>query len=152
MGARAHGPFVVLIGESGVGKTTIGELVARHLEGVRLARDDFDYGWRDLYPVLDRSERAVVECVKIPRGLRWRMGEREAVLVELRVNPDTRFERLRQREVDVEDAEMLFQVKPGKNAYEQHIDPDLVLETHADPAEIATQICERVRPLTVGTL
>ena len=151
-GVKATGPFIVLIGESGVGKTTIGELVARKLNGARLARDDFDYGWRGLYPILDHTEHAVVECVKIPRGLRWRMTEREAVLVELTVSNETRLHRLQERERDPDDVEMLYRVKPGPNAYERHIEPDLTIETDADPGDVAAQICERARPVSVGTL
>ena len=152
IGTRATGPFVVLIGESGVGKTTIGHQVSRKLNAARVCRDDFDYGWRDVYPVLDYTENAVVECVKIPRGLRRRMTERSAVLVQLVVDNEVRRKRLEAREVDPDDADMLFRVRPGPNSYDQHLEPDLVLDTSGDSAEIATQICERVRRLSVGTL
>ena len=152
MGARAHGPFVVLIGESGVGKTTVADRVAAKLNATALARDDFDYGWRDLYPVLDHREEAVVECVRIPGALLKRMRERNAILVELRLDNETRRQRLEAREVDPDDADMLFRIRPGKNAYEEHVEPDLVLDTSGDPDEVAAQICERARRLSVGTL
>jgi 5-methylcytosine-specific restriction protein A len=152
MGARADGPFVVLIGESGVGKTTVGDRVAAKLNGMRMARDDFDYGWRDLYPVLDHTERAVVECVRIPGALVRRIRERNALLVELRLDNDVRRQRLEAREVDPDDADMLFRIRPGKNAYEQHLEPDLVVDTAGDPDDVAKRICERARPLSVGTL
>jgi 5-methylcytosine-specific restriction protein A len=152
MGARADGPFVVLIGESGVGKTTVGDRVAAKLNGMRMARDDFDYGWRDLYPVLDHTEHAVVECVRIPGALVRRIRERSALLVELRLDNEVRRQRLEAREVDPDDADMLFRIRPGKNAYEQHLDPDLVLETSGDPEDVAAEICKRAQRLTVGTL
>ena len=152
MGARAHGPFVVLIGESGVGKTTIGKRVASKLNGMRVCRDDFDYGWRDVYPVLDHTETAVVECVKIPRALLRRMRERHAMLIELTLDNEARRKRLEAREVDPDDADMLFRIRPGKNAYEEHIEPDLVFDTAGDPDDVAAQICERARRLTIGTL
>jgi ribose 1,5-bisphosphokinase PhnN len=152
MGARAAGPFVVLIGESGVGKTTVGTRVASKLNGMRVCRDDFDYGWRDVYPVLDHTENAVVECVRIPRALLRRMRERHAMLVELQLDNESRRQRLEAREVDPDDADMLFRVRPGKNAYEEHVEPDLVLDTAGDLEEIAAQICERARRLTFGSL
>jgi len=152
MGARAKGPFVVLIGESGVGKSTVGVRLAGKLAGPRLTRDDFDNGWRDLYPVLDHSENAVVECVRIPQALRQRMEDREAVLVELTVSDKTRLERLQAREVDAEDVEMLFRVRKGPNSYDRHVEPDMSLETDRDPGVVAEEIAGRVRRLSVGSL
>ena len=152
MGARAHSPFVVLIGESGVGKTTVANRLAAKLNATALARDDFDYGWRDLYPILDHSQDAVVECVRIPRALLRRMRERDAMLVELRLDNEVRRERLEAREPDPDDADMLFRIRPGKNAYEEHVEPDLVLDTSGDPDDVAVQIYERARRLTVGSV
>ena len=152
MGARAHTPFVVLIGESGVGKTTVANRLAAKLNATALARDDFDYGWRDLYPVLDHSQDAVVECVRIPRALLRRMRERDAILVELRLDNDARRKRLEAREVDPDDADMLFRIRPGKNAYEEHVEPDLVLDTSGEPDDVAAQIADRARRLTITSL
>ena len=152
MGARAHTSFVVLIGESGVGKTTVASRLAAKLNATALARDDFDYGWRDLYPVLDHSQDAVVECVRIPRALLRRMRERDAILVELKLDNDLRRKRLEAREVDPDDADMLFRIRPGKNAYEEHVEPDLVLDTSGEPDDVAALIADRARRLTITSL
>ena len=152
MGARAHGPFVVLIGESGVGKSTVGVRLAGKLGGPRLTRDDFDNGWRDLYWVLDHSDNAVVECVRIPRALRERMEERDAALIELTVSDRTRLERLQAREVDPDDVEMLYRVRKGPNSYDRHVEPDLSVQTDQDPAVVADEIAERYRVISVGSL
>jgi predicted kinase len=152
MGPRATGPFVVLIGESGVGKSTVGVRLAGKLSSQRLSRDDFDYGWRDLYSALDRIENAVVECVRIPRALAHRMEDRDAVLVELTLDNKTRLQRLEAREVDPDDIEMLFKVRKGPNAYDRHIEPDLSISTDQDASEVAEQIAGRVRKLAVASL
>jgi predicted kinase len=152
MGTRATGPFTVLIGESGVGKSTVGHRLASKLNGTRLCRDDFDYGWRDVYFVLDFTETAVVECVRIPRALRERMEDRGAVLVELVLDNQTRRERLEQREVDEDDIDMLFRIRPGPNAYDTHVEPDLVVNTDQNPDAIADQIAKRVRKVSIGSL
>jgi predicted kinase len=152
MGTRATGPFVVLIGESGVGKSTVGVRLAGKLAGARLTRDDFDNGWRDLYSVLDYSENAVVECVRIPRALRERMQDRDAVLVELTVSDKTRLERLQAREVDPDDVEMLYRVRKGPNSYDRHVEPDMSLQTDQDPGAVADEIAGRVRRHSVGSL
>jgi len=102
--------------------------------------------------VLDYTEDAVVECVRIPRALLRRMRERGAMLVELTLDNEARRKRLEAREVDPDDADMLFRVRPGPNAYDQHVDPDMVVDTAGDSDEIAAAICERARRLTVGTL
>ena len=149
---RATGPFTVLIGESGVGKSTVGHRLASKLNGARVCRDDFDYGWRDVYRVLDYTETAVVECVRIPRALRERMEERGAVLVELTLDNETRRKRLEQREVDEDDIDMLFRIRPGPNAYDRHVEPDLRIDTDQDPSEIANQIANRVRKVSMGSL
>jgi predicted kinase len=152
MGTRAPGPFTVLIGESGVGKSTIGARLAGTLGTSRLSRDDFDYGWRDLYRVLDYTEAAIVECVRIPQSLRHRMEDRDAVLVELVLDNQTRRERLEQREVDEDDIDMLFRIRPGPNAYDRHVEPDMTLDTDQDPGAVADQIANRVQKLSVGSL
>ena len=152
MGTRATGPFTVLIGESGVGKSTIGARLAGTLGTSRLSRDDFDYGWRDLYRVLDYTEAAIVECVRIPQSLRHRMEDRDAVLVELVLDNQTRRERLEQREVDEDDIDMLFRIKPGPNAYDRHVEPDMTLNTDQNPGAVADQIAKRVRSVSVGSL
>jgi hypothetical protein len=80
------------------------------------------------------------------------MEDRDAVLVELVLDNQTRRERLEQREVDEDDIDMLFRIKPGPNAYDRHVEPDMTLDTDQDPGAVADQIAKRVRSVSVGSL
>ena len=74
------------------------------------------------------------------------------MLVELRLDNEVRRQRLEAREVDPDDADMLFRVRPGKNAYERHVEPDLVVDTRANPDDVAADIADRARRLTITSL
>ena len=150
-GARATGPFIILAGESGVGKTTIREQLARKLNAPTMGPDDYDGGWRELYDDLDYAEAAIVECVRLPYGLRRKMKEREAKVVELKAPAEVRERRLQGRG-EPDDVIDQLMVPSGGLGYEDHIEPDLVLNTDRPAEDVAAEIVERLVALPVGSV
>ena len=75
--------IVVLVGPSGVGKTEVRKVLAPRLNYASLGPDDFMERWQTLLIRLDATPHAVIECVKIHKGLRQRMNQRGTTVVEL---------------------------------------------------------------------
>jgi len=134
-----------------VGKTTIREHLARNLNAPAMGPDDYDGGWRELYDDLDYAENAIVECVRLPYGLRRKMKEREAKVVELKASPEVREQRLKGRG-EPDDVIDQLMVPSGGLGYEDHVEPDLVLNTDRPAEEVASEIAERLAALPVGSV
>jgi ribose 1,5-bisphosphokinase PhnN len=88
---------LILVGPSGVGKSTIRELVAARLDAESLGPDDFPAGWREVNRRLDRAEVAVVEACRIPDSVGRRVLDRGGLVVRLTAPRRVREQRLRDR-------------------------------------------------------
>lgn len=143
-GKRGTDRFTIIAGPSGVGKSTIRGTLASKLHAVALGPDDFDNGWATVYQILDRSDAAVVECVRIPYGLRRRMTDRGATIVLLTAPDSVRRERLEQRGEPPDQLEDML-VWSGSLGYEDHVEPDMTIETTRDPDQIAAELADKLR-------
>jgi 5-methylcytosine-specific restriction protein A len=132
-------PFVVLIGESGTGKTAVRDYLAEYLRVATFGPDDFTSGWDGVWPGLDAAARAVVECVALHSQLRRRVRDRNAVLVRLEAESYVRRDRLNER--GETDAWVRKLLEPA--GYGEDVPPDLTVDTTArSPSETATVVGE----------
>lgn len=152
MGTRATKPFIILVGESGTGKTTIAKHLGKLLNATPMGPDDFDVRWAGVYSLLDYTEKAIVECVRLPYGLQDRMADRGAFVVELLLDEAKRRQRLEGREIDQADVEQLMRPNRNKLGYDNAIEPDLVMDTDPGAAQVAKEIAVKAADHTVGIL
>ncbi len=127
------------------------EKLGRLLNAPTMGPDDYDGGWRELYRDLDYAEGAVVECVRLPYGLRRKMKEREAKVIELKAPDNLREQRLRARGEPQDVIDQLM-VPSGGLGYEDHIEPDLVIQTDRPARELAEHIADLVKPVSIFSL
>ncbi|HYI80019.1 MAG TPA: hypothetical protein VEW67_04090 [Thermoleophilaceae bacterium] len=139
--------FVILCGPSGVGKTAIRQALAPRLSAASLGPDDFDGDWSALYAELDLSDRAVVECVALPRALRRRWTARRAIVVKLAAPRPVLEQRLRERGEDA--ATIVTRLREDTDiGYGDHVIVNLTVDTTlAEPVELAKAIAEQIEVL-----
>jgi hypothetical protein len=145
-GARATEPFVILAGRSGTGKTTVGVKLASRLGMAFMGPDDFDEGWTGLYDLLDYTDRAIVECVKIPYGLRRKMKERGATVIDLVASAEVRQQRLIDRGEPDENINWLLRPR-GSLGYEEFIEPDIKLDASGTVDEAVDELAKSLSGL-----
>lgn len=146
-------PFVILCGRSGVGKSSVLPLAAEALGIPAITIDRAAGDWLQVYDALDHAGRAVVECARLPRGLRTRMRSRSAVVVELTASPESRRARLEARGEDEDTVRRYLVDDDGYGlGWEEDVVPDLTLDTEqVTPAQAAERIAQLAAPrLGVG--
>lgn len=127
-------PFTVLRGPSGVGKTTIRQHVTEHTNVTLLGPDDFPNRWQDLLPELDRTEHALVECVRLHSGLRRRIKERGATIIDLTAPTWVLRDRLDRRGKPDHLIQRLID-ESLEDAYDREFKADVTLDTSTKPPE-----------------
>jgi dephospho-CoA kinase len=122
--------ILVVAGLSGTGKSAVREQLSLELGYASLGPDDYEGAWGLLYPDLDAAHDAVVECVKLPFGLRKRIKARPSYIVELTCDSVTRRKRLERitHPAIARSRAMQRDKYPGLG-YEEHVEPDLRLDT-----------------------
>ncbi len=136
--------FVILCGPSGVGKTAIRQALAPRLSAASLGPDDFGGEWSALYAELDLSDRAVVECVALPRALRRRQTDRRALVVKLTAPRPVLEQRLRDRGEKPETIATRLS-EDTDIGYGDHVIVNLTVDTtQAGAGELAKAIAEQV--------
>jgi len=134
----------VLAGPSGVGKTAVRAELVKLTGATPLGPDDFPNRWDDLFDRLDASRSAVVECVLLHSGLRRRIKERNAKVIELTAPTWVLRDRMDMRgENDRTIQQRINQT--FEEGYGRDIDPDLTLDVSTEtPAEIAATIIQEL--------
>jgi hypothetical protein len=137
------GHRVILVGATGVGKTTIRHPLAERL-GVRsLGPDDFPNRWDDIYWQMDRYP-FVLECCMIPRAVRKRLDGRETI-VELVAAECVRHERLVLQGIDADTIQQRLSQATGRLGYQDAIIPHLTLDTSGAAMPLVDEIADFVR-------
>jgi len=134
-GKRATSPFIVIAGGPGVGKTAVRDILASRLHAVALGPDDTT--WPGLYDILDRSEQAIVECVRMPHALLRKMEQRGATVIELYAPIEVRRERLLGRGETRHWVERVLKER-APLAYGQDVPVDIEVEA-LPPAEVIAE-------------
>lgn len=132
-------PFVILVGLAGVGKSTVRKHLAPMLNATALGPDDHDGEWKEVYSILDRSPKAIVECCLIPGALSRRASKRGAYIVELTLPNPIRRTRLDKRKYGPENIDKLM-AESRRLGYEQEVRANLTLDASTDPKQIAQRI------------
>lgn len=133
-------PFVVLCGPSGVGKSTLRQLLAEKTGAVSLGPDDFEGDWSAVYSALDRADRAIVECCRLPRALRDRAQKRGARIIELSAPEQVRMRRLIDRGETPTAVRSRLAEDTGGLGYEDEVMPNLTLDATEDPEALASTL------------
>lgn len=136
-------PFLILVGQAGVGKSTIRKHLVPMLNANDLGPDDYDGNWKEVYEQLDHSPRAIVECCVVPGALSRKAKDRGAFIVELTLPDTLRRARLSTRKYSPEGIRILM-AQTRRLGYEQVVHADLILDTSGDPYSIAQTINKRV--------
>lgn len=136
-------PFVILVGQAGVGKSAIRKHLAPLLDAVALGPDDFSSDWPALYARLDQSPHAVVECCIVPGRLAERAEQRGVFIVELTLSDSMRRDRLEQRG-HAPEAIQTFMAQTRRLGYEHPVYADLTLDAGANPQQTALTIANAV--------
>jgi len=136
-------PFLLLVGQAGVGKSTVRKHLVPMLNATDLGPDDFDGDWREVYEHLDRSPYAIVECCKVPGKLSRIARERGAYIVELTCPDPIRRARLDQRKYSPEAIRTLM-AQTKRLGYEQVVRANLTIDTSGDPKQIAQTIADHI--------
>ena len=140
-GSKARGrtwkdSIVVLIGESGSGKSSVRKELAPRIGYTSLGPDDFMGRWDTLLVRLDAVPHAVVECVRPHTGLKARMKSRRTTVVRLSAPKPTLIDRMVDRGDDRHTAAEWLSQQGGTQ-----LRADLEIDTTSGtPAEIAKQI------------
>lgn len=139
-GRSKTGTFIVLVGKSGTGKSSVRAELAPRLGYVSLGPDDFMGRWDTLIPRLDQVPHAVVECVRVNDRLLDRIRSRKATVVSLTA-PQPLIEKRLSKRGEVRDTiEERLRQSQGSN-----IRPDHVVPTeNRTPLEVAEEVMERV--------
>ena len=140
-GIRNNGHIIILAGKPGVGKSEVRRELAAILNIPSLGPDDFTDRWRGVLTELDRCPQAIVECNRLPRGLRDRAKKRGATIIHLILPDRTRKQRLYQK-LPPSIANKRFYEQEHSLGYEDWIDPDLTLDTTGPPKQTATRIAD----------
>jgi broad-specificity NMP kinase len=140
---------IVLGGKSGVGKTTVRNDLAHILGAMSLGPDDFDGDWREVYQRLDGASGypVIVECCRLPRGLRERLQGRVSIIIELVASRDTQRQRLEDQGLPPEIiVERL--AEEGGLGYEEEARPTVTIDTtDTPPNKVVAQLEARLAPL-----
>lgn len=133
--------LLVLVGPRGVGKSTVRAELVRDLGWPSASPDDFEDGWEGVLRMLWETDRAIVECCRVPALLVGSIGF-AGTLVQFNVPPDIQALRLKQRpDIDDSDIPRLLQESLDTRAsHHARLTPDVVLSTDAVPAVLADQI------------
>lgn len=137
-------PFIVICGDPGVGKTAVRKNLAAALNIDGMGPDDLG-SWDNVYARLDQADGAIVECVRLPRTLRRKVLERQAVVIQLTATETTRRQRLKQRGESDTTVQAFLADDGAGIGYHHHVTVAFTLSTdNRDAEQIADDLARRI--------
>lgn len=140
--------LVIVCGQAGVGKTTVTQAMEGMVDHATFGFDPARAKWADLFHRIDRTRRPVIECCRLPIGLRLRCRRRGAIIIELQASLTERVSRLRARGEPEQTIREWTQGSDGLGiGYEDsHLKADLTLDTEQrDPVAVAREAAAEIQ-------